>query len=215
MASGRIKGLDGARAIAVLCVFLVHRTKQFSHTQIGHVAVEVFFALSGYLIVGILSEQRRAIEAGRGTLVGELTTFFQKRTFRIMPVYYLALAVICGLAAAGVVLEGFEWRQVPWHLFYVTNFLVARLGHWPALFGHFWSLAIEEQFYLLAAPVILLIPARRHMLICLAVIAAAYLSMVLQIFGAGLVIGGRSRLALEFRDHRPGRSRATHSTCCF
>jgi peptidoglycan/LPS O-acetylase OafA/YrhL len=92
----RIRGFDGLRAIAVLMVFLQHRVLG-SRAEAGHLGVWIFFALSGFLITGILSAQRRTIEAGASEFLVELKRFLLRRTLRIFPVYYLLLAIMAVL----------------------------------------------------------------------------------------------------------------------
>jgi len=96
----RIRGFDGIRALAVLAVFLGHRTPLHA-TQIGHAGVLAFFALSGFLIVGILHKARLAIERGDGTFADAFGRFFKRRTLRIFPIYYLTLATLAALASIG------------------------------------------------------------------------------------------------------------------
>ncbi|WP_293377462.1 acyltransferase [Phenylobacterium sp.] len=168
--SHRIKGFDGCRALAVVAVFLEHRTA-LRATELGHVAVLLFFALSGYLIVGGLHSDRVGVEAGQRSVFTALRDFIRRRTLRIFPIYYLALGVLAALSALGL-WSGWSWEAAPWHLLYLSNVYQAYvLGTWQDTFGHLWSLAIEEQFYLFAAPTLLLIPARRHAVVCAVVVA--------------------------------------------
>ncbi|SMG61360.1 acyltransferase family protein [Paraburkholderia susongensis] len=175
----RIAGFDGLRALAVLMVFLQHRLFG-DFGEMGHLGVWIFFALSGFLIVGILSSQRARIEAGGSCFSTELRRFLFRRTLRIFPIYYLMLVVMCVLMAFGFAnpeLAG----GMPFHFAYLSNFWIGSvLRYWPGRYSHLWSLAIEEQFYLVVAPLLLLLAVRRHRAACWAIVAlglAALLAM--------------------------------------
>lgn len=130
--------LDGVRAISVLLVMAYH----FDLNSWGHVGVDVFFVLSGFLITAILVGQRHQ------TLGHYLLVFYQRRALRIFPLYYGYVLV---LAAAFVLLRrplGLDTNW-PYLLTYTVNF--AQLDpNWfsSAFYGHLWSLSVEEQFYL-------------------------------------------------------------------
>ncbi|MGF6957932.1 acyltransferase family protein [Paraburkholderia youngii] len=166
----RIAGFDGLRAIAVLMVFLQHRL--FGDIgEIGHLGVWIFFALSGFLIIGILSSQRARIESGDSRFGVELARFLFRRTVRIFPIYYLMLVVMCGLMAFGLANPELA-SGMPFHFAYLSNFWIGSvLRYWPGRYSHLWSLAIEEQFYLVVAPILLLLAARRHRAACWAIVA--------------------------------------------
>jgi len=152
--SQRIRSLDGLRAIAILLVMLHHMTPNhdsnkglssllFKVADIGWSGVDLFFVLSGFLITGILL---RAKDFGK-----PLATFFVRRIRRIVPAYVLALVVVFF-----VVPFYFQWydvppaaRQLPYWL-YASNYFRASWEPLNDLFGmsHFWSLAVEMQFYL-------------------------------------------------------------------
>src|SRR6185312_15890849 len=153
--SGRILELDGLRGLAVLAVIAFHYTEG-THwanpvTGLGWVGVDLFFVLSGFLITGILVNSR-----GRPRY---FSNFYARRSLRIFPVYYLLLAVYVGAAWLG------GGRQ-PWAYWAMhAAFLSATLEHfhyWAFAAPAFvyagvtvlWSLSIEEQFYLLWAPIV-------------------------------------------------------------
>ncbi|WP_321795378.1 acyltransferase [Caballeronia sp. J97] len=161
----RIRGFDGLRALAVLLVFIHH--KAFAQSGgLGHLGVWIFFALSGFLITNILTTQRRAIDADASTFSAELKRFLYRRTLRIFPIYYLlliTLALIMTAGFAGPELAG----GMPFHFAYLSNFWIADVLHyWPGRYSHLWSLSIEEQFYLVFAPLLLAVNAKWHMRIC-------------------------------------------------
>lgn len=126
------------------------------HHAFGLFGVRLFFVLSGFLITGILLDGRDAIE--RGASFGhELRTFYIRRSLRIFPVYYLVLAITALLGFPFIV----DWFG--WHALYGTNILLSINGHWMGTGSHLWSLAVEEQFYLLW-PALLLAVSRRAVL---------------------------------------------------
>ena len=174
--NNRIAGFDGLRAIAVLMVFFQHRL--FGDIgEIGHLGVWIFFALSGFLIIGILSAQRARIEKNASRFGAELKRFLFRRTLRIFPIYYLMLIVMCVLMAFGIASPELA-SGMPFHFAYLSNFWIGSVLHyWPGRYSHLWSLAIEEQFYLVFAPLLLLLAARRHRAVCLAIVAAGLVSL--------------------------------------
>jgi peptidoglycan/LPS O-acetylase OafA/YrhL len=148
--------LDGLRALAVVAVLVSHLTA-FGESGGGY-GVALFFVLSGYLITGILLRCRAAMEDGQSLLM-TLRQFYVRRGLRILPIVYLVLA-------AGCLLGDPEIRKlIWWHLGYVSNFLFAVQGY-PAKTAHFWSLAVEEQFYLVCPLFVILCP-RRAMAACI------------------------------------------------
>lgn len=175
--NNRIAGFDGLRAIAVLMVFFQHRL--FGDIgEIGHLGVWIFFALSGFLIIGILSAQRERIEAGGGKFGAELKRFLWRRTLRIFPIYYLMLVVMGVLMAFGLASPELA-GGMPFHFAYLTNLWIGSvLRYWPGRYSHLWSLAIEEQFYLVVAPLLLLLAVRRHRAVCWAIIALGLIALV-------------------------------------
>lgn len=165
--SGRIPELDGLRGLAILMVILCHYVGVADSRPLGFWAhrflagfsagwsgVDLFFVLSGFLIGGILLDARSAPHYFRA--------FYMRRVFRILPIYYLwtFLYVIAALVALAFfpgwlrVARG-DLVHVPVQLFFLRDFFMAGL---PSLvftwFVVTWSLAVEEQFYLLAPPLI-------------------------------------------------------------
>ncbi|SIT45395.1 putative acyltransferase [Paraburkholderia ribeironis] len=175
--SNRIAGFDGLRAIAVLMVFFQHRL--FGDIgEIGHLGVWIFFALSGFLIIGILAAQRERIEAGEGRFGAELKRFLLRRTLRIFPIYYLMLVVMCVLMAFGLASPELV-SGMPFHFAYLSNIWIGSvLRYWPGRYSHLWSLAIEEQFYLVVAPLLLLLAVRRHRAVCWAIVALGLVALL-------------------------------------
>lgn len=141
------QGLDGLRGIAVLAVLAYHANFDFAAG--GHIGVDVFFTLSGFLITTILLGERLK----QGSI--KLGYFYMRRVLRLVP----ALLVVAPIAVGfGVVLDLPESEEtisaLPWVLGYAGNWLQA-FGRELGLLSHTWSLAVEEQFYLLWPPLLL------------------------------------------------------------
>ncbi|WNC88887.1 acyltransferase [Paraburkholderia sp. FT54] len=163
----RIAGLDGLRALSVIAVFLAH-TGLAGVVGGGYVGVDVFFVLSGYLITSLLVAER--LRTGRI----DLPAFYWRRARRLYPALLLMLAGVtlyCQIFPSPL-RAGFEvWPA----FFYVMNWVRA-FGIYDAhLTGHTWTLAIEEQFYLVW-PLILLGMLKfwpRRVLLAVALLAVA------------------------------------------
>ncbi len=139
-----IPSLDGLRAISITFVLLAHLTGTLHFPlfmrfeELGYFGVRVFFCvISGYLITSILLAEM----ARTGTV--SLTKFYFRRTIRLFPASYFLIAVVAVLAAAGrLALHKYDLAL---SLTYLMNYYDGR--GWNL--GHLWSLAVEEQFYLL------------------------------------------------------------------
>lgn len=147
--------LDGLRALAVLAVMAVHTGVWYCSG--GWMGVDVFFVLSGFLITTLLvDEQRRS-----GTI--SFRRFYQRRALRLYPAFLavvLSFGVLFALGIGYGPTAADYWFSVTRSIFYVEDFWAA-LGHQDA-FHHGWSLAVEEQFYLLWPPILLLLLRRRR-----------------------------------------------------
>ncbi len=159
--------LDGLRALAIGAVLLHH----FSHSaDIGQVnfatlGVWLFFVLSGFLITKILLASRDQVNTLGYRSAFVLRQFYVRRFLRIFPLYYSVLAV-------AAILDLDEVREtIIWHLAYLSNYLFATLGYFQLVTAHFWSLSVEEQFYLFWPAVILFTPERFLLKIIIAAIA--------------------------------------------
>lgn len=157
-----IKGLDGLRAICVLFVLTDHAglTKR---SESGTLAVWVFFALSGFLIVPILFRARQRIEAGSSDASTEIALFMRNRALRIFPVYYLTLALIflsTVTLVAGDNVDKF-YGSISWLVTYTTNIYIGFVRHdWLGPLSHLWTLAVEQQFYVLFPLLFIWLPSR-------------------------------------------------------
>lgn len=145
--------LDGLRAIAVLVILLDHnRTPIAEFLHVGLLGVRLFFVMSGYLITHTLLGLRKKVESRALPLRSAFTDFYARRFLRILPAYYVAIAL-------GVLLGFPQVRGSLWStLTFTTNFWISWRGEWPPMVSHFWSIAVQEQFYLLWPLIILLFP---------------------------------------------------------
>jgi peptidoglycan/LPS O-acetylase OafA/YrhL len=145
------------RALAVTGVMLSHWAPGLmTPFNTGVTGVRVFFVISGFLITDILLRRRAVIAAGGSGLGRELKTFYARRTLRIFPPYYAAIAI-------ALVVGLFGNRQIEglgWHLVFLSNLYIFQQADWPPHFVRFWSLAVEEQFYLVWPAIVFLTPAR-------------------------------------------------------
>ena len=173
--SGHIPALDGVRGVAAATVFIYHygggaHSADFAFRLVGKtihlgwVGVSLFFVLSGFLITGILLDYMQRPKWR--------VTFYIRRALRIFPLYYFALF---GAILVAWFLKTPSSRITPlWPLFFYLQDIPQIVHTWALsplfVVGHFWSLAVEEQFYLVW-PFLLLFASRRSVLrpLCISV----------------------------------------------
>jgi peptidoglycan/LPS O-acetylase OafA/YrhL len=159
-----VRALDGVRGVAILAVMVHHLAQDAGQMQLhvsdwlakiltvlsyGYGGVDVFFVLSGFLITSILLEQKSHKHY--------FSFFYARRVLRIFPLYYGVLFLVLALPVASNFPQlCMRYRQYDMYLWcYGTNIIQALTGKW--LFGnlmHFWTLAVEEQYYLLCPLVV-------------------------------------------------------------
>jgi peptidoglycan/LPS O-acetylase OafA/YrhL len=174
----RIPALDGVRGLALLTVLVFHTLPVTDHvspvTTIWNalakscwVGVDLFFVLSGFLITRVLCESRSSPRY--------FANFYLRRALRIGPLYFAVL-----LGAIYLIPAFIPAAQLPplfprlienrfWVFTFLQNFIQARSPHQLPGFGHFWTLAIEEQFYLIWPVIVFYFSRRNLMLLCLAI----------------------------------------------
>jgi len=172
--SGRIPEVDGLRGLAILGVLVFHlfcrgidyekshwiATYAAKIGSIGSTGVDLFFVISGFLIGGILIDTRES--------PNYFKTFYLRRIFRIFPLYYglLFIFYILSFASAYKLISVANWMvgfnfSGKWYLTFTQNFPMARDGNLgAAALAPTWSLAVEEQFYVLLPLIIFFVPRK-------------------------------------------------------
>ena len=182
---GRIGELDGIRGLAAVAIVVFHAQPDW--LPLGWAAVDLFFGLSGFLITSIVLKH--------GDSPGFLRQFYLRRGLRIWPIYYLTLL--------GFILFRHrlpvrcDWTGFWYYLTYTQNLPLYWSAEAPRFHGflnHTWTLAIEEQFYLLWPVVVLLCGARRVPLLAIACAGLSVMARVLRL----------ARVAAPDSDGRPG-----------
>jgi peptidoglycan/LPS O-acetylase OafA/YrhL len=168
--SGRRWDIQALRGLAVLFVVLQHA--RVPYLPGGFLGVDIFFVISGYLMGGIIAGD---LDAGRFTFRG----FYARRIRRLLPAAYATIIVTALLSA--FVLDGFEFdnfaRQVLGSFTFTVNIVLWQQVDYfnsaailkPLL--HMWSLAIEEQYYLVLPMILLICPARFRLGLCALLVA--------------------------------------------
>jgi peptidoglycan/LPS O-acetylase OafA/YrhL len=195
VASSHYVQLDGLRGLAILLVIVFHFSLMHAGfrgddpgfllqvAQLGWAGVDLFFVLSGFLITGILVSARSRAHYFRN--------FLGRRFLRIWPLYYLSLALL--LVVAPLVMSkvppqllDMQAKQA-WFWLYGTNWLFAKEGGFGGTpGGYFWSLAVEEQFYVVWPFVVYALSDRSLLRVSFALVCLSLLSrMVLAHLGVG------------------------------
>lgn len=196
--------LDGLRTVAVAAVAWSHWERPYQFGVPFGAGVHLFYVLSGFLITTILLQARDATD--RSAAIG---VFYARRALRIFPAFYLTLALAWWADVAPV--RDTLW----WHALYASNVQIVLTQEWPGAISHFWSLAVEEQFYLVwpwlivFAPRRMLVPAVAAAIACSPMFRAwlamlGYRETLLGVLTPGSLdsLGVGALLALASRDPR-------------
>jgi peptidoglycan/LPS O-acetylase OafA/YrhL len=152
--ASHLPALDGIRGVAIVLVLCAHGARFLPHPErplvhvavvllnLGWCGVQLFFVLSGFLITRLLIVRKDRMSRSR-----VFTDFYARRALRIFPLYYVALGLVFLIRGLGGVRLGPPASGAWWYLLYAQNWYNAA-GRIPEAVGHFWSLAIEEQFYI-------------------------------------------------------------------
>ena len=184
----RIPALDGLRGVAILLVLMAHLRHVVGSTPVDHAVdtvllsgysgVDLFFVLSGFLITGVLLDAKGDEHYFRN--------FYARRALRILPLYYGTVAFLLWIypilhpsgIGPHIALERRQW----WYWLHLTNIgaLVPDPWRLPYNTGHFWSLALEEQFYFLWPIVVLRSSDRTLLKTCaVGIVVAAVLRLIM------------------------------------
>lgn len=181
--------LDGLRALSILGVVLHHTAGDaLPHSRVVHQGAEgvtLFFAISGFLITTLLLRERDR----RGAI--DLRAFYMRRSLRIFPLYYAVLLLYVGLVYAlerGSAPGQQFFHNLPYFATYTSNWFVPLEGR--VIFYFAWSLASEEQFYLVWPPLLRVLPSRNVALAVVGSVVAGIAAVELAaFFGAPVPTG--------------------------
>lgn len=192
LGSKRLQSLDALRFIAVAMVLLRHMTPDSAYQNInritaaGWAGVDLFFVLSGFLIGSLLMAEAKASGAIN------LRRFYVRRSLKIYPAF-IVLLLTYGLVEKGFG-ENFTWLGLLCELTFTQNYL------WH-VFNHTWSLAVEEHFYLLIAPLVLALSRGNHLAmlpaLAVSVMAACLLARISTYLACGEINMFASHLRMD------------------
>jgi len=152
----RIRQLDGVRALAILAVFIHHALR----VKLLWMGVDLFFILSGFLITGVLLDLK---ELSFGQV---LARFYARRARRILIPYLIFLAL-------ATLFVGTAWMRYWYFYILATNFVIPLNIPQPGVFAPLWSLAVEEQFYLVWPFAVYFLSQRNLRRLCLFLVLLA------------------------------------------
>jgi peptidoglycan/LPS O-acetylase OafA/YrhL len=149
--------LNGIRFIAVFLVLIDHWLIPINpFSFLGHLGVVIFFVLSGFLITRILFENADICRANHSSPLVKMIRFIYRRSLRIFPIYFLLLVV-------GGIFSLSNFSDIAgWLISYTPNFYIILHTRWMGVWDHLWSLAVEEQYYLLFPYFIFYISAAKY-----------------------------------------------------
>jgi len=147
--------------------------------NLSEMGVDLFFAISGFLItLQLLNFKEKASQnsLSKGSVFKE---FYIRRIFRIFPLYYL-------IVIASTFFNSGEIREaLIYNLTFTTNFYIINTDHWPAIFSHFWSLSVEEHFYLFWPFIVIFFSNKLLPYVTLVLIAVTFIIKLFVVGGSG------------------------------
>ena len=148
--------IDTLRFFAVCMVSISHwmPNSWVEDSQISRIGVEIFFVISGFLITRILLNNNNK----QGNIIGKLKTFIIRRALRIFPAYYFVVFL------SYVFNSGHFKTAIWWNLAYGSNLYILKLDEFTGIMSHFWSLSVEEHFYLIW-PIFIIALSRKQTII--------------------------------------------------
>ncbi|MEY2792014.1 MAG: hypothetical protein RJA76_6 [Bacteroidota bacterium] len=158
--------LNGIRFFAVLLVLVDHWFAEQLPFPLGHLGVVIFFVLSGFLITRILFQNADDCRKNKVSYLIKIKNFIIRRALRIFPIYY-------GICILGILMAiepiRLNWL---WMFGYASNWYIIIHKQWLGVWDHFWSLAVEEQYYLIFPYFILFLKPHKYLilLICMVII---------------------------------------------
>lgn len=193
----QILQIDGLRCFAVLGVLIAHFiVGNYGGEVLNKIpfgtGVNLFFVISGYLITVIVLQKKEAIHNQSTTFFKEIKNFYIRRTLRIFPLYYIILLFVLF----------FSFNQVKdyygYLLTYTTNIYMTIHNGYIGSKTHLWSLAVEEQFYLIWPFVMLLLPKKRILQAIIFIILISLISKYYFLFLSPYTIGSNAFLTSSF-----------------
>lgn len=192
--TGWISGIDGLRAFAVLAVLVHHaNTAIFTNWALGNVGVAVFFSISGFLAYYVLWKDERKL--------GEINYnyFLMRRILRIWPAYFAVIGIAMWLATPTQLAET---SQIPLFTFTINWHAAAMMKPELSTLGVLWSIAVEEQFYVLAPFMYLALRSRHWMAFSIAIIVMSNVGRLIYMtyFGPSKLYSGLYFVTYAYAD---------------
>jgi peptidoglycan/LPS O-acetylase OafA/YrhL len=162
--------LNGLRFFAILMVLLEHWLPEFIKFPTGHLGVVLFFVLSGFLISRILFLHAEDLGNKTQTKVQKIVNFVARRSLRIFPIYFLVIFL-------GIFFNIQPIRTIsPWFIFYLPNLYIILNQQWIGVWDHFWTLAVEEQYYLFFPFIVFSISSNHYPRLLIGMICLGFIS---------------------------------------
>ena len=167
------KQLNGIRFIAVFLVLLDHWLVPILPIPLGHLGVVIFFVLSGFLITRILFLSADEIHETKSSAWPKIIRFIYRRSLRIFPIYFILLFL-------GLIFNLSNFNELwPWLVSYTPNMYIMIKGQWLGIWDHLWSLAVEEQYYLIFPYFILFFKKNKYVRLFIAMIIIGITSRII------------------------------------